>query len=286
LTAGKVGLISFNGDVRHDNFVASTISGPPATATSQPPPSGLSSYDTLILSYNPVAYWPFVAGSGTDVSGHGLNGSFTGSPISASMPNGDNAIVYNGTDQYFAVPDNDYLEIVRTGKLTVEAWIRPDVLQFPDYDSTGYVNWMGKGGAGQHAYVSRIYNLTNDENRPNRISGYAFNLTGGLGIGSYFQDTVTPGRWIHYALIINIVDTSSSYPTGYTKIFKNGALRDQDNLQGYNIVPGNGTAPFRVGTYTTSSFFEGAIGKVAIYDDELTPAQLVKHYQAMGSPVP
>jgi hypothetical protein len=34
--------------------------------------------------------------------------------------------------------------------------------------------------------------------RPNRISGYRFNLTGGPGAGSYLQDPVTAGQWIHY----------------------------------------------------------------------------------------
>lgn len=38
LTAGKVGLISFNGDVRNDNFVASDIAGPTATSTYTPTP--------------------------------------------------------------------------------------------------------------------------------------------------------------------------------------------------------------------------------------------------------
>lgn len=154
---------------------------------------------------------------------------------------------------------------------------------------SGYVHWMGKGVSGQHSWVARMYNLTNSENRPNWISGYAFNLTGGLGAGSYFQDAVTAGEWIHYALVINTINTSVQYPTGYTKIFKNGVQRDQDSLSDYNIVPGNGTAPMRVGTRDLASFFEGAVGKVAHYDYELTSTQLVAHSNAMtgsGQTVP
>ncbi|EDK72896.1 hypothetical protein TM7_0101 [candidate division TM7 genomosp. GTL1] len=105
------------------------------------------------------------------------------------------------------------------------------------------------------------------------------------GAGSYFQDTVTPGEWIHYVLVINTVDTDSQYTTGYTKIYKNGEQRDKDALSGYSIVPAHGTAPFRVGTRDLHSFFQGAIGKVAIYDYELPAVTVRNHYQIIVPPV-
>ncbi|SDE65862.1 Uncharacterized conserved protein YqeY [Paenibacillus sp. UNCCL117] len=243
--------------------------------------SAASSYDAAVLADQPVGYWPLAPGVTTDSSGNGLNGSFTGSPTTETMPNGDAAPGFNGIDQYFTIPDHDLLEVTNTGILTVEAWMRPDVLEFPKSESSGYVHWMGKGEPGQHSWVARMYSFTNTENRPNRISGYSFNMSGGLGAGSYFQDAVTPGEWIHYTLTINTVDVSSSYPTGYTKIFKNGVLRDQDSLLGYNIIPGDGTAPMRIGTRNLVSFFQGAIGKVAVYDYELTSAQLNQHVNEM-----
>ena len=139
---------------------------------------------------------------------------------------------------------------------------------------------MGKGTANNHSWVARMYNA-NDVDRPQRISGYSFNLSGGLGAGSYFQDSTPVGTWIHYVLVINTVDTSIAYPTGYTKIYKNGVLRDTDSLQGYSIVPGNGNAPMRVATRDLGSFFKGAIGKVAIYDYELSASQLLVHNNTM-----
>jgi hypothetical protein len=58
------------------------------------------------------------------------------------------------------VPDADDLSITATGKLTLEAWMRPDVLEFPKQEGSGYVHWMGKGEAqgddGQQEYASRI----------------------------------------------------------------------------------------------------------------------------------
>ncbi|MBB5867321.1 hypothetical protein F4553_000700 [Allocatelliglobosispora scoriae] len=272
LTAGKVGLLSFNGDVRYDNVVATDIPAPPTT----------SAYDTAVLADAPVGYWRLGDGGSTvaDSSGNGHTGTYTGAPATTTLPNGDPATTFNGSSQYASIADGDYLSIPTTGRITVEAWLRPDVLQFAHQESTGYVHWLGKGTAGQHEYTARIYSLTNSENRPNRISGYSFNLGGGLGAGSYFQDTVTAGQWIHYTLVIN-TQSVSGYPTGYTKVYKNGVLRDQDSLQDYGIIPGNGTAPLRIGTRDLASYFQGAIGKVAVYGQELSGTRIAAHYAAM-----
>ena len=63
------------------------------------------------------------------------------------MPN--STLVFDGTDDYGEIPDTPRLSLASTGHLSVSAWIRPDVLSFPVYESTGYVHWMGKGEPGQ-----------------------------------------------------------------------------------------------------------------------------------------
>jgi hypothetical protein len=92
---------------------------------------------------------------------------------------------------------------------------------------------------------------------------------------------VTVEQWIFYTFTINTVNVSSTYPTGYTKICKNGIERDQDSLLGYGIVPQNGAAPMRIATRQLQSFFKGAIGKVAVFDYELTSSQLQTHFNSM-----
>ncbi|EDK72721.1 hypothetical protein TM7_0129 [candidate division TM7 genomosp. GTL1] len=246
-------------------------------------------YDAAVLAAGPVAYWTLSGGSAgvADRTGNGHNGSYQSGPAVTAFPNGTLATVFDGSAQYIEVADAADLSVVTTGILTLEAWLRPDVLEFSSDEDTGYVHWMGKGESGQYEYAARMYSYTNTEvpPRPNRISGYAFNLSGGFGAGSYFQDTVTPGEWIHYVLVINTVDTDSQYTTGYTKIYKNGEQRDKDALSGYSIVPAHGTAPFRVGTRDLHSFFQGAIGKVAIYDYELPAVTVRNHYQIIVPPV-
>jgi hypothetical protein len=267
--------------IRDDDTRRSLFSKTVAGALNDVP----TAYDNMVLADDPVAYFRLDGTNVKDLSSGSHDGRYVGTPGKTTLPNGETATVFNGSSQYAEVPDADDLSIPTTGELTLEAWIRPDVLEFPNQEGSGYVHWMGKGVTGQHEYASRMYSLTNSENRPNRISGYAFNLSGGLGVGSYFQDPVVTGEWIHYVLVTNTT-SSAQYPAGYTKIYKNGSQRDQDSLASLSIVPGNGTAPFRIGTRDLKSFFEGAIGKVAVYDHELSSSDVLEHFQEMVPPAP
>lgn len=246
----------------------------------------VETYDQLVLKDKPVGFWLLNFNDTKDATSYKHHGQFGGASTQlTSLPNKDKANIFNGSDSYFEIPDSDHLEISKTGILTIETWFCPEVLDFPKVESgKDYIHWMGKGESNQHSWVARMYNKDSwRENRPNRISGYAFNLEGGLGAGSYFQDTdIIPNKtWIHFVLIINTKNTSSKYPTGYTKVYRDGKLRDQDDLQSYNIIPKNGSAPIRIGTRDKNSFFKGSIAKVALYDYELSQEKIDSHFKKM-----
>lgn len=212
--------------------------------------------------------------------GRGAAGVAIGRPARTRLPDGGPAWSFNGEDQYLQFADRKAFEVDATGVLTVEFWMRPDALQFSDEEGSGYVYTMGKGDPGSHEWYARMYSKLNDESRPNRISGYAFNPGGDLGAGSYFEDTVKPGKWIHVSLVINSAARSSQYPTGYTRIYKNGVLRDTDSLLDYSIVPQSGASPLRIGTGYLDSHFKGAIGNIAFYPREVSAKRLRAHYLA------
>ena len=243
----------------------------------------MSAYDDLILTDNPALYLPL---DGSTTSADGRTATVHGSPAvqAGALPNGDTAVVFDGsTTQWIELPDSADLSVSTTGALTVEAWLRPDALTMPHTEGTGYVHWLGKltyDTTNQCEWVARIYSADNTEGRSNRISGYAFNAAGGLGAGSYFQDALTPGEWIHYALVINTTP-SSTYPTGYTKLYRDGVLRDQDSLSGYSIVPTDTTSPMRIGSADLRGFLRGAVAKVAVYPVELAASQLAAHHSSM-----
>jgi hypothetical protein len=173
--------------------------------------------------------------------------------------------VFNGIDQYIEFPDHDSLSIATTGKLSISIWMRPDTLNFEKTEGDGYVHWMGKGSSGQHEWLMRMYNFAST--RPNRTSCYAFNLSGGLGSGSYVEETLTKGAWIHLTAVYN-------FPANEIKIYKNGVLRDTDYFTDYSVIPGNGTAPFRIGTRDFNSYFKGAIDDIRIYSRVLTASEI------------
>jgi hypothetical protein len=186
-------------------------------------------------------------------------------------------LVFDGEDDYIEIPDHADFSLATTGQLSVSAWIRPDVLTFPVFQSTGYVHWMGKGEAGQHEWVFRMYNeqTTDTPPRPNRISFYVFNPEGRLGIGSYFQEPVQAGQWIH---VVGTADGEN------TSIYRDGEFKDRDryiatettqsNSPGRWITPTRGSAPLRIGTRDRRSFFLGAIREVRIWSRALTPAEV------------
>jgi hypothetical protein len=251
---------------------------PPPPVPTQPPtqgtPPGTSAYDDLVWSQSPALF----LSNGKDLSGRG-HAVTSHAGQASTAPNGDQVTAYNGSTDYTEVADANDLSIMHTGIFTMEAWFRPDVVNFTNYEAEGYVHWLGKGVANQHEYVARIYNQSAID-RPNRVSGYAFKLGGGLGAGSYFQDPMTAGEWIHWAVVVDTVHKDSK-GWGTIRIYKNAVLRDTDTLGGtYKITPGNGTAPFRVGTRDFGSFFQGAIGKVAVYNYDASQ-HLSAHVAAM-----
>jgi hypothetical protein len=194
---------------------------------------------------------------------------------------------FNGSSAYVEVADSADLSLATTGSLTVSAWMRPDTLTFPNKEGSGYVNWLGKGTPGQHEWVLRMYSQDNQENRANRISFYVFNQSGGLGIGSYFQDAVTPGEWIH---VVGVADGQQ------TRIYKNGVARDCDQYMGNDdpkcshyppnlwITPRHGNAPLRLGTRDLHSYFQGALAGVRIWNRALSADEIADLDQSDHTP--
>jgi hypothetical protein len=248
-------------------------------------------YDRQVLSLKPVLYLPLANPSSDtepDLSGNHHTAFYefgTQQPAVAKLPNGDLAAVFNGAGDYVEVPSSPSLSITDTGCLTVTAWIRPDVLQFPHEEGSGYVYILGKGVSGKQEYALRMYSRANDETppRPNRVSAYVFNLSGGEGSGAYFQGWMTPGEWIMATFVVDS-RRSAAWPDGYIAIYKNGQRRGQRvSLSQFNVRPEASEAPFRIGTRDLESFFQGAIGKVAVYDSVLSDQQISATYEAMVS---
>jgi len=255
-----------------------------SASKSEAVPSG-ASYDQTTLALDPVLYLGMRPGSATeepDLSHHLPAGTYSPEGVnraSARLPNGQAATVFDGSS-WLRLQSSPILSISHAGALTIEAWVNPATLRFARAESSGYVQWLGKGASSAYEYVLRMYSLGNSEGRDNRISGYAFNLSGGKGSGAYFQDHVHVGAWIMIAVEFDTTP-SAGFPSGWVAIFKDGALRQMVGLDQFGVVPRPGSAPFTVGTVTGRSFFQGSIAKVAVFDRVLPTSDIVTQYHAM-----
>jgi len=219
----------------------------------------------------------------------------------ASPKSGDVYLQLNGIDSYVEIPSINSYSAATTGRLTVSAWMRPDVLNFPNVEGTRYVHWLGKGdgsgGSGQQEWTFRMYNRDHTQEnppRPNRISFYLFNPEGGLGVGSFVQDPVQKGAWLH---IVGVVDGARTY------LYRNGSYVRCDTYHGPSngvcpihyqappndkhqlvITPRSGSAPLRFGTRDFASFFEGGLTRVRIWGRALSATEIAALYAADTAP--
>lgn len=209
-----------------------------------------------------------------DFSGNDNTGDVMGNAIWDSLGgvNGSGAYQLDGIDDYISVPDSDILSPSITGQYSVTFWVKFLKTAFIGEGSTNsYINYMGKGESQNYEFSFRQHNSSNPDNRPDRISTYTFNLNGGLGAGSYFQDTINIGEWIF---------VSSVYNGTHISIWKNAILRDTDPLSGYNITLQNGKAPFNIGTLNRVTFLKGSIDELRVYNRTLNSSQISQLYMA------
>lgn len=193
-------------------------------------------------------------------------------------------LVFDGLTNYVEAPDSTDFSVDTAGGLTVAAWLRPDTLVFPSTESNGYVHWLGKGegagDSGQQEWVFRMYSADNTAGRDNRISFYVFNPQGGFGIGSYFQDSIVAGQWLH---VVGVVDSQT------TAIYKNGVFRKCDQYTGTGttcqqyadtlwITPQHGSAPLRMATRDFHSYFQGALAEVRVWSRPLGADEIAALY--------
>ena len=222
-----------------------------------------------------VAFYPF-SGSFENTAGTEIDPAENhGATFAADRFGNENSSAYfDGNESYLEIPDNDAFSISTTGALIISVWVSPEVLNFPNSEAGGYVHWMGKGVPHQHEWVFRMYNKDlsqGQEDRPNRMSAYAFNLEGGLGAGSYVQEQVQENEWIHF---VARYDVESNKIT----LFKNGSQKDQDDLYDatYGVQVQNGTAPLRLGTRSQWSYFQGRIDDLRIYSRALSESEILE----------
>jgi len=157
---------------------------------------------------------------------------------------------------------------VATRKALSLVWQMSTTWEGSGPDADEYVHPFGKGSGNQMEYSARYYvkgsKAGEAPQRQGRTSWYHWNLSGGLGAGSYFQDSTLPTRERHFVVTCDMRTIT---------LYVDGVKRDSDALSGYSIVPSNGTAPLRFGTRDLRSFLVGTGRNIGIFDRVLTAAE-------------
>jgi hypothetical protein len=275
-----------------------------STATAAVAAASATGYDATVLADAPVAFWDMASRTTveTDRTGHGHDGTYKGGTAeAATLPNGEQAIDFNGSNQYLTVPSSSVFSISTTRQLTWEGWIRPDRLQFPNDSGYGYVDWMGKcqNYSPSCEWEARMYNNVNSQGRCSRLSAYVFNPTAGPGSAADWQPgsctLFQAGKWLHVVAQYQTLTTPSAcnatYP-GTIDIWVNGIRWNPSYhsptgcMSQYSVLPSARSSPLNIGTMALETWFAGAVGKVAIYDHLLGQTKIARHYTAMTGAMP
>ncbi len=251
-----------------------------------------SDYEKAVLAKRPVGYWRLGEARGPTIfnrTGKGHQGLTHGKPIfrekGALKGDKNTAIELDGKGSYIEIPHHRSFSQPTSKKgLTVEVWVRPDVLDFKGNSDNPYIHWLGVGEGKQQEWALRFYSRT-AKDRPNRISAYLFNPEGGLGAGAYFQDTLKAGEWMHVVACFDPGDYRTK--NAGVSIYKNGVLRLGPPSPGalYNhpewqIKSVSGTAPLRLGKRDGSYSLTGGLDEVAIYPRVLSAGEIMANYRA------
>jgi hypothetical protein len=216
-------------------------------------------------------YYPLTKAYGAKDAVGGLNGVVKG-----NVQFTDVAAVFDGKS-HIELPDHNDFSAATTGGLTIVAFLTID--NWKGAGASEYVHWAGKGKAGSHEYTFRHYvdgGSGEAATRQGRVSFYAFNLAGGLGAGSYFQDAEEKVERV-------IVGTLNAQTVS---MWKDGVQRDSDPLSGYSIKLANGGSPLCLGTRDTSTgFLIGKIRNVAVFNRVLSGAEIKAIHTARALPI-
>jgi hypothetical protein len=259
----------------------------PPLAKPQPIAEPQSKYVARVLSLKPAGYWRLNDEGGPaarDSSPHRRHGAYHGQP-SFRQPGpvpGGHGVGFNGRDAYVEVPNHKDFSIGSLG-LTIEVWLRPDQLDFSGETADPYIHWLGKGEGKQEEWGFRFY--TRKSSRPNRISAYAWSLTGGEGAGAYFQKRPTHEKWMH--VVASYEPQSPTNPDAGVTIYLNGVKQLGPPTAGavyanprFQVILKHGTAPVRFATRDQKSFLTGGLSEAAIYPRELTAQEIQANFLA------
>jgi len=215
------------------------------------------SYSAAIDALDPVGYWRLNGGGGDDETGT-TDATFHGATAGVDGPF-DNvatqAAQFDGTDDYIEIPDADAWQLPEG---TVQFWFNPA-------DVNGRQGLLGRDASGQSEDGHFSLYLQGDDLKLRIQDTDSSNLLTSA-------NSVSAGSWHHVAV---------SFGDEGVEVYLDGALVMSDSFTGG--IAGNEN-PWVIGALNWSSsegdndglhsFFDGQIAEVALFDQQLSEAQV------------
>ena len=202
-----------------------------------------------------VGSWHFSEGSGTlaaDSSGSNNDGTFVSSPVWVSGKFGS-GLLFDGLDDYVNVGNKASAR--PTSALTMEAWVKVNT-------SGSTLSFIGaQSGTGWGAMIRKL--STNAVQWNMKIGGIEDRVVTSVS-------TLSTGVWYHLALTYN-----GSVMTGYI----NG-VPDGSSLSVSGTINWDAAYNTLIGSGQGSSFMNGTIDEVRIYNRSLSLQEIQEHYNA------
>ena len=241
---------------------------PPVTII-MPTPAISPPYETVVLADNPVAYWRLgesVGPTAVDEIGP-FNGTYIGSPTLgvAGLLTGDadTAVDFDGSTQYVSVANPTNLA-TSGAPFSVEAWVN-----FNTIAPSTFPTIMKLKSNGVNAWT-----LFGASTSPAGYDDISFGAADTFGI---YRFQVPPTFELNIHHIVVTYNGLGATTIGNYNAYVDGApsaLSPGSGLAAITNVTelGHATAP--------TSFFGGTLDEVAIYNAELSPGQVLTHYNA------
>ena len=240
----------------------------------------MPSYIEQISSLSPKIWYRFNETAGTPVNSGSLQ-STTGNPgfvdllLNEQTDVDGRAVYFNGSSSYGSLPSFPQFSLFNDRSFTIECWIK--VLEADTNRSTPLQIFAIKSEGSPHKDISLVVGGTT-ANRGKVIQDSTWN--GGAQQISPMR--VDDGKWHHVAVSVN---------TQYWFLYVDGIAQSA-------IIPGNLDASFNfdqssrnmigsgwlgISRTTRGNFFKGRIDEFAIYDRQLTDAELLANFNTGAS---
>jgi len=215
----------------------------------------------------PVAAYSFNEGSGTtaaDASGNNLTGTLVNNPTWVTTGKYDNALSFDGTNDYVALGNLD----ITGSALTISGWFKADTFQ-TNVD-TRFVSKANSTAESGHWWMLGQTNSGNDVLRARlKTGGITSTLIASSG-------TLIPGTWFHAAL---------TYDGSMMRLYKDGVLVGSMTKTG--SLDTNSSVAVNFGRNPDgSNHLDGVLDDVRIYNRALSVSEIVSDMNTpVGAPV-